>query len=143
MEWIAVVLALAASFDGSQGAKHPQAVHLGESFVLRAGDSARVEAEKLEITFDTVASDSRCPKGAQCIVEGDAVVRITAGKGKARTTHDLHTSERAGQDATVDGFAIVLVRLDPYPVEGRKIEPGDYEATLQVTRGSSGGSVNP
>jgi hypothetical protein len=143
MEWIAVVLALAASVGASQGAKRPHAVPLGESFVLHAGESAKVEGEKLDITFDAVASDSRCPKGAQCIVEGDAVVRITAGKGSARTTHDLHTSERAAQDAVVDGVAIVLVRLDPYPVEGRKIEPRDYEATLQVTRGSSGRSSDP
>jgi hypothetical protein len=143
MEWTALVLTVVASLATSEGAKRPRAVHLDETFVLDAGESARVEAEKLTITFDSVVADSRCPKGAQCIVEGDATIRITAVKGSRRTSHDLHTSKRAAQEASLEGFSVRLLRLDPYPIEGKAIDPRDYAATLQVTRGSSGGSVNP
>lgn len=133
----ALALALLAGLAASADAPGPRPVHLDESFALHAGESAKVDSEKLEIRFDAVVSDSRCPKGAQCIVEGDATVRITVKKASAKTSYDLHTSERAAQEASHDGLAIRLIRLDPYPVEGKAIDGRDYEATLQVTRGSS------
>ena len=131
------IVAALAAFSASQDAAHPRPVHLDESFALHAGESAKLDSEKLEIRFDVVVSDSRCPKGAQCIVEGDATVRITVKKASAKTSYELHTSERAAQEASHDGLTIRLVRLDPYPVEGKAIDGRDYEATLLVTRGSS------
>ena len=143
MESTALALVLVAALAASEDVARPRPVHLDESFALHVGEAAKVDSEKLEIRCDEVVSDSRCPKGAQCIVEGDATVRITVQKGSARTSYELHTSERAGQDAGVDGLTIRLLRLDPYPVEGKAIDGRDYEATLQVTRGSSSGSSNP
>lgn len=137
MESIALALALLAALAAPGDAARPRPVHLDQSFALHAGASARVASEKLEIRFEAVASDSRCPKGAQCIVEGDAIVRITVKKASARTSYELHTSERAAQEASHDGLTIRLLRLDPYPVEGKALDRRDYEATLQVTRGSS------
>jgi hypothetical protein len=133
--------ALLAALAASDGSARPRPVHLDESFALHVGESAKVYSENLEIRFEGVVSDSRCPKGDQCIVEGDATVRITVRKPSGRTSCELHTSERAGQEATEDGLTIRLLRLDPYPVEGKAIEPRDYEATLQITRGSSNPAV--
>jgi hypothetical protein len=137
MESTALAFALLAALAASGEADRPRPVHLDESFALHAGESATVESEKLEICFDRVVSDSRCPKGAQCLVEGDATVRITVKKASVRTSYELHTSERAAQEAGHDGLTIRLVRLDPQPVEGKAIEGRDYAATLLVTRGSS------
>ena len=137
MESTALVFALLAALAASEDAARPRSVHLDDSFSLHAGESAKVDSEKLEIRFEGVVSDSRCPKGAQCIVEGDATVRITVKKASAKTSYELHTSERAAQEASHDGLTIRLVRLDPYPVEGKAIDGRDYEATLLVTRGSS------
>ena len=136
MESTTLALALLAALASGEAAR-PRPVHLDESFALRAGESAKVASEKLEIRFEAVVSDSRCPKGAQCIVEGDATVRITVKRASAKTSYELHTSERAAQEASHDGLTIRLLRLDPYPVEGKAIDSRDYEATLQVTRGSS------
>ena len=143
MESTALTLTLWAALAASEDAPRPRPVHLDETFALRAGESASIDSEKLEIGFEGVVSDSRCPKGEQCIVEGDAVVRITVRKGSARTAHELHTSERGSQEASDDGLAIRLLRLDPFPVQGKVIDPRDYVATLQVTRRSSGGSSHP
>jgi hypothetical protein len=33
-----------------------------------------------------------------------------------------------------DGVTIALVQLTPYPFSSRTIAPGDYRATLKVTR---------
>jgi hypothetical protein len=38
------------------------------------------------------------------------------------------------EPVTHDGLTISLVELQPYPFSSRTIEPGDYRATLRVTR---------
>jgi len=133
----AVVFVLLAALAAADGPARPAVARLGESFTLHPGQSARIESENVEIEFERVVSDSRCPKGEQCLVEGDAVVRVAMRKGGTRTSYDLHTSERAEQEASGDGLTFLLVRLDPYPVKGKAIAPEDYAATLQVTRAPS------
>jgi hypothetical protein len=143
MELTALALTLWAALAAPEHAPRPRPVQLDERFALRAGESAAVESEKLEVRFDEVVSDSRCPKGVQCIVAGDATVRITVQKSSARSSHELHTSERAGQEASVDGLTIRLLGLDPYPVEGKVIDRRDYVATLEITRGANATGSQP
>jgi hypothetical protein len=136
----AVVLAVLTML-GTERPADPT-VRLDESFTLRAGGSARIESDGIQVEFERVVADSRCPKGAQCIVEGDATVRVVVRKGSATTSHDLHTAENRGQESSDHGFTVRLLRLDPYPVEGKTIAPEDYEATLEITRGSSAPAAN-
>jgi len=133
-----VFVATLASVAGSvAGASPPETVALGESFDLRVGESARIEAEALQIGFEDVSADSRCPKGERCIREGDATVRVWLQKAPGpRERHELHTSSKE-QGAVSDlGYGVNLLRLAPYPVTGRTIERRDYRATLEVTRRS-------
>jgi hypothetical protein len=111
---------------------------LGESFGIKIGESVLIEGEALEIGLEDVPTDSRCPDGAQCIWEGDATVRIWARHvSRAREDYELHTSAREERALIYLGYRIQLLQLAPYPVSGRTIERGEYEATLQVIRGSS------
>ncbi len=85
------------------------------------------------IKFLEVMGDSRCPKGEQCVWEGDATVRISISRGTGPSeTQDLHTSSRTTGEQAGGGHGIRLVGLDPQPVTGRSIAQADYEATLQV-----------
>jgi len=112
-------------------------VALAESFGLRVGESALVEAEALGLGFQGVPTDSRCPKGEKCIWEGDAAVQVWVQRGsQAREQRELHTSARGPADAGFESWSIRLVALDPYPVSGRAIRQADYVATFEVTRGS-------
>lgn len=87
------------------------------------------------IKFLEVAGDSRCPKGEQCVWEGDAIVRISLRRGpEPPEKQDLHTSSREPDAQAGGGYATRLVRLDPQPVTGRPIPQADYLATLQVDR---------
>jgi hypothetical protein len=136
------VLALAASLGsvalGAGGPSAPRAAALDESFSLRVGESARIEAEALQIGFEGVRADSRCPRGEQCIWEGDAIVRVWLQKdSRTKETCELHTSTKKQGEVSYLGYVVRLVRLDPYPVSSRTIAPEDYVATLEVTRGSS------
>ncbi len=133
----AVVVALALAGGDAHGSTEARRATLGESFPLRVGESALIEAEALRIRFGSVPADSRCPKGESCIWEGDATVRIRVQRGPGeKGMLDLHTSVGARRAGWGD-WSIRLVSLDPYPVSGRPVRTEDYVATLEATRGSS------
>lgn len=101
---------------------------------IELGGTATVEAGALEIRFNEVAQDSRCPKGETCVWEGDAVVRIALQSAGESGMVELHTASRLSHSAGFAGWFVKLVALDPVPVAGRPA-PHGYVATLRVTQG--------
>lgn len=134
MRRILVVLVAAASAAGCR----QQAADVGPltTFDLRAGEVVTVEAGKLVVTFKQVSGDSRCPDGVQCVWAGDATVHLEANPGQSNATAaDLHTNTQGGPaQAMINGYTVQLLGLSPYPKNGQQIKPGDYVATLRVTR---------
>jgi hypothetical protein len=126
-----VLLSLCWAACGVAAPDQPALIEPGKAFSLRAGQSARTGDGALRIGFDSVAADSRCPKGAQCVWAGDATVRIWLQRGTGpRDVRELHTVARGG--ALEPGPGVRLVRLDPTPVTGKAITPADYTATLML-----------
>jgi hypothetical protein len=105
---------------------------LGSEFTLAPGERAQVEGTMLGVTFIRVDGDSRCPLNAICVTGGDALVKIEVDSRDRTTSYDLHTGDM--QPVTDGEFTIALVNLQPYPFSGRTTEPGDYRATLRVTK---------
>jgi hypothetical protein len=132
------VLAVVVGCAAQPGPGSPTALDqamLGETFTLRPGGVAVVRGEDLQVGFDRVLSDSRCPQGAQCIVKGEAVIRVwlsTPPQGRAE--HELRTAPPPDAEAVYGEYRIRLVTLDPYPQVDRTISSSDYVATLLVTR---------
>ena len=85
---------------------------------LGVGDTSRVPDTQVSVTFVRVIEDSRCPKGVQCVWEGDATieVRVTSG-GSDPETVQLHLNARTAGDVVAKGLHLTLQRLDPYPGE--------------------------
>ncbi|MCE4539128.1 hypothetical protein LXT12_17900 [Pelomonas sp. P7] len=120
------------------GAAGPDA-QAGKPFSLRAGASVRLPAQGLRIGFDGVTADSRCPKGEQCIVAGDATVRLWwQHEGGPRQALELHTDARAQRSAPVGELDLVLLSLTPEPVTGKATDRRAYEATLRLGDGAAG-----
>jgi hypothetical protein len=120
-----------ASDSGNPVAPSPA---LDQAFTLKAGASAILDTENLRVEFDSVLSDSRCPRGAQCITAGEAVVRVWLSKAPTpRESRELKTTPNAAE-AVYGAYRIRLVTLDPYPTADRTIRPSDYVVTLLVTR---------
>jgi len=106
---------------------------------LQVGQTAPVDGAEFQVTFDAVEGDSRCPKGAQCVWEGSATVRLSVTSAGGKGTMTLQTSPRAGPvAATYQGWAIRVLALEPQPIEGREIAQSNYLITLRVERGSAG-----
>ena len=92
------------------------------------------EGDGLQLGFDQVTADSRCPRGVQCIVAGEATVRFWLAKPSgARDTREVKTTA-SGSEVVYDAYRIKLVTLDPYPASGTTIRPSDYVAAWLVTR---------
>jgi hypothetical protein len=68
-----------------------------------------------------------------CIQGGDAQVQIeVVPEGGGRQPHVLHTGD--SRPVSYRDLTISLVALAPYPFSSHPIQPGDYRATLRVTR---------
>jgi hypothetical protein len=128
---VLMVSMLCAGCAGSS--TQPSQTPLGQPFELRSGASAMLDGG-LTITFDGVASDSRCPMNALCIWAGDAVVALSISQGPGGSVpRELHTNA-AGSVTSYLAYSIKLLALAPYPRTDRPIGPGDYVATLTVAR---------
>lgn len=97
-------------------------VPLGQSFVLRFGETARVGPAGLSITFADV-EDSRCPRQVTCVWQGTAAVLLRVGREEIRV--EVPGSAGAGQ------LRIELQELNPYPLKEPPAK-SEYEATLVV-----------
>ena len=101
--------------------------------VLAPGDVKDVTGAGVRIRFQGVFGDSRCPADALCVQGGDALVRIDVlPQTAAASTYDLHTGTM--QPVRHGDLTIALETLLPYPFSSQTIAPGDYRATLRVTR---------
>lgn len=116
--------------------KEPVTAKLGEPVELRQGEAARIASEALEIRFEAVASDSRCPRGVTCIWAGEASVRVEVRLGGGEATRYEVKSTKAATPVGDSGFSVRLRGLEPYPVSGRRVDARDYRASLEVIRGT-------
>ena len=112
----------------------PKPAQFEQAFTLAPGAEAVFGAESLQVGFDQVLADSRCPRGAQCIVAGDATVRVWLAKSpRGRENRELKTTP-AGSQGVYDAYKIALVTVAPSPEVGSTIRPTDYAVTLTVSR---------
>jgi hypothetical protein len=124
---------LAIVMVGSAASQKPLSV----PFDLAVGQSEIVGDEGLRVGFDTVPLDSRCPLGAVCIWEGDAVADMWAERPlHPRAYFKLHSNPTFDQDTKYEGYKIFLVAINPYPIIDFRIDPNDYVITVLVTKTS-------
>jgi uncharacterized Zn finger protein len=113
-------------------------VRLNQSFVLRVGQEVLVAEQQLSVKFVSVPEDSRCPKGVNCIWAGNVRVQLQVTKAKSKPVKvELSLNPRDfpdGEAADCGNYTIKLVKVDPYPVVDQPLKPGDYTATLSVTK---------
>jgi hypothetical protein len=138
---LVVLLAVGCGLTGAAW-KPPSAVEaraeiaLGDEFTLSIGQTASIGDETgLQVTFEAVLEDSRCPSGVSCVWAGDAVVSIAAVDSTGRTTRlELHTNTSFDAAAPVDDLSVHLVGLAPTPSAQSQSEVDKYLASLVVRR---------
>ena len=112
-------------------------VSFGQAFVIKVGQVASISSQRLSLTFLSVSQDSRCPKGAHCIWEGNGKVNIQlTSRGQTSDTIELNTATSLPSEATYLHYKISLLDLQPYPLEGSTIQQSEYRATVRVSTGT-------
>lgn len=111
----------------------PQNAH-SEMMTLRVGESKTLEDSGLQIGFDGILSDSRCPENLLCIWEGDAVALIWAVQpSNDKLSYELHTYRDFQWQVRYNDYTIKLMKVAPYPKMDDVIDPEEYKVTLDVT----------
>jgi uncharacterized lipoprotein YajG len=125
-----ILLAVALAGCGRDGS----AASLNEPIQLAPGQSAVFKAEKLEVTFVDIVSDSRCAADVTCVWQGAVTVRLAIRSDGRQTQHELMEA----QQLTADGYVVdYLEVLPPRGPESHRIAASDYRVTLKVTRSRS------
>ena len=128
---LAVILLLTAVTAACGPA--PVTAALGEQFMLYSGKTAVISGEKLKIEFIKVASDSRCPWGAECAVAGEAQCQMLITYANSKTS--LTFIQQGTDDNSIDFNVFkITYQLQPYPVSGDDIKSTDYRLKMTVKR---------
>lgn len=97
-------------FAQTEVAKTPQ-------IVFKVGLGTTVTSDGIEIEFEEVLEDSRCPVDVQCVWAGQARVKVkVSGTDLPEESLDLIVGKE-GKDVLceVDGFVLKVMNLAPYP----------------------------
>lgn len=129
MFFVAIFLITFASIVAQPGEK---LIVLEREFKLKIGESAKSKPEGLEVEFDSVAEDSRCPRGVTCVWAGNAKILLKVKKDAAKPAHvELNTSIDPRTSRYLE-YELRLRELRPYPESDATIKSSDYEVTLTV-----------
>jgi hypothetical protein len=128
----ALLLMLAA------GAAAAQTAQVGREFKLKAGRVVTLDGGALRLRFVRVSSDSRCPVDVECVWAGNAELLFEVGgsrwKGKKAVRLNTNASPERPAEGNYGRYTLKLTGLAPQPRSTRKIAPGQYTATLLVTK---------
>ena len=127
-------------YNFSMGEDNPQIVQVAVPFEIALGEASVLEPEGLQIEFESVKNDSRCPQDAVCVWEGMAEIqlRLTAAHGESTPFHLtipglVSTPYTSGNAVEQYGYQLKLLQLSPYPHVDQPQPPDDgYRAMLLV-----------
>ena len=131
---ITLMLSLILSGPVAQSGALTNAVSLGQEFTLRPGKKVSVRGTKLKIRFVSVVEDSRCPKGVDCVWQGNAEARFELSGIKRKASIMRLNTGIEPREAEYSGYTVRLVKLTPEPKSGERINAREYEATLVVLK---------
>ncbi|MDZ7805946.1 MAG: hypothetical protein U5K71_02385 [Gracilimonas sp.] len=102
---------------------------IGEPFKIKLGQSLEFQNEALNVRFEEMLEDSRCPEGATCFWAGNAriIIQLNDLKTELNTYLDPKITD-------ISDFTVELISLTPYPNIIKKIDKDEYTAELRVLR---------
>lgn len=111
-------------------------VQLDQPFTITVGQQAQLAETEVDLTFQEVLEDSRCPSNVECAEAGQARILLKVNQlGQTPTMLEMNTNPPLKLDVvTYEDFQIHLLELDPYPEDiDQHIAMEAYAATLEIT----------
>ncbi|MEO9004893.1 MAG: hypothetical protein ABI288_09160 [Ginsengibacter sp.] len=95
------------------------------------------QAADPNICFDSLLTDSRCPKDVECIWQGTALIEVTFSE--RGNSHQFVMSLKGfpdlgyPSDTTINGNRIIFIDLKPHPVSNNP-QPKKVEAVFDISQ---------
>jgi hypothetical protein len=89
------------------------AVPIGQEFVLKPGQTIAIKHTRINIMFDAVLKDNRCPIDLNCVWAGNAEVKLVLGRKSKQTTAIVNTGID-DRDVEFRGYLVQLLKLTPH-----------------------------
>lgn len=102
------------------------------SIVLKVNGCFIKSESDVRICLDSVFNDSRCPKGLDCVWEGNATAAFTLRKNQVNKSFNLHTNTKFQNDTVIEAISIKLINITPYPTANDSITSSEYKAEISV-----------
>ena len=113
----------------------PDSQKLDEEFIISTDDIARIESEKLKITFVEVIEDSRCPSDATCVWQGRVSVKLEIDyDGELYDMVLIQYGLYDGYDTETYQEYTFTFKVEPYPESNKGIRNKDYELLMTVSK---------
>lgn len=109
--------------------------NLGEEFSLSIGQTANIKGQALQITFEDVIEDSRCPSDVTCIWAGrvSCIIKLAEGSSQYRMVlTELGLNAQYASETYREYQLAFHVR--PYPEAGQSIRRDEYRLQLVVSK---------
>lgn len=132
MKWIiatTTALVLFTACNRSVLIRKPEP-ELNKEFRIDYGQTVTLQDGSITVQFSHLLSDSRCPKGVECVWAGNAKIKILFNSKAVK----LNTNFQLKSEVHISGYEIRLISLAPYPVAHKPIKKSNYVATLLVTQ---------
>jgi len=89
------------------------------------------------ICFDSLFTDSRCPKDVQCVWSGYALIKVSFHENNNTHVFNMITpavnkSFGGVSDTTINGYKISFTDLLPHPVSTTPTSPNNLKAIIQI-----------
>lgn len=130
-------LLLFTSCGGKQLTENLKKVYSGSDTIeINTNYTVFDVSRRFSVELDTVLNDSRCPKGVQCVWEGNAEIQLKTTMSSDSKIHyiRLHTNSQFAQDTVVNNYRFKLLELNPYPENGKTFPYYDYRATIVIEK---------
>lgn len=108
------------------------------AITFKVGETKFLKDYEMNVTFDGVTEDSRCPEGTQCIWSGVAVAKITVmGLYTRPTTLSLASTDMPSKgyqkQADFNGYRFSFDQIAPYPTKSQTSDKLKDQYQLQLT----------
>jgi hypothetical protein len=107
-------------------------LNLRDSLIIQTGELLENEELNLSITMDSVIQDSRCPLIADCIWEGNAVVKFDVKYAGDHYQVFINTASDYVHDTVIDIYRIELLELNPMRETFEPIDQKQYSSKIVV-----------
>ena len=133
MKNLTILATLLLGLSLTQTAYGLDTVPIGQEFVIKPGQTVAIKHTKINIMFDSVLSDSRCPIKLRCVWAGNAEVKLILQRSSKKTFAIVNTGIK-NRAVEYRGYRIQLLKLNPGRRNGEITLSNQYEATFKINR---------